>query len=463
MTASTAAADMCRELGLTALTEGRLTEAALLLRKALCLTPDSADAVLALGHCLYLQEQFTAALELYDGYLKSAPEVAAVWNNRGTALLALCRHREAAESYRWVVALEPSWHDSRVALATCYQALGDLVLAEEVCDEVLSVLPDHAEAHWNRALLLLLTGRYAEGWREYEWRWQKRGFTSPHREFPQSLWQGESLAGHTILIHAEQGYGDTLQFCRFVPLVVARGGRVIFECQKPLVPLLQAVFPQVTTLAMGEPLPHFDRHVPLLSLAGLFATTLAHIPGHVPHLVAPEERLPVWRSVVVPNDCLKVGICWAGKAYPDPLRSCPVEQLAPLADIPGISWYSVQAGWQGELPFAMTDLTGRIADFADTAALLAQLDLVVTIDTALAHLAGAMGKSTLVMLPFAADWRWLTDRDGSPWYPSLRLFRQKHTGVWCDVVENVRAELAAMPKGFSKTSDVNRAGVHGKS
>lgn len=426
------------ELGRSLLDAGKVSEAALIFKKTLLLDPLAVDAALALGHCLYQQAAYDEAVALYDRLLAEKPHHAALWNNRGTALLALCRHDEAAASYRRAVTLEPHWHDSWIALATCCQALAEYVLAEEICIAVIAAVPEHAEAHWNRALLLLLKGEYSVGWREYEWRWQKRGFTSPRRDFAQPRWQGESLVGKTILIHAEQGFGDTLQFCRYVPLVATLGGRVIFECQSPLVTLMKGLAGQVTVVAMGEPLPDFDLQIPLLSLAGLFATTVDTVPAAVPYLDIPPERQQHWQRLVAGDDGFKVGICWAGKTYPDPLRSCPVAAVQELAGIAGVSWYSLQVGWQQPLPFAMTDVTGAITDFADTAALIAQLDLVISIDTATAHLAGALAVPTLVMLPYAADWRWLTAQNYSPWYPTVQLIRQKSFGDWQSVIKRIQ-------------------------
>jgi hypothetical protein len=429
------------ELGMTLLQADKVSEAAFQFRKALSLEPGFADASLCLGHCLHLLRKFDEAVEVYDRAIHISPEIVTVWNNRGNALLELCRYDQAAESYSQALELAPGLHDARVALATCYQAQGQFAKALTACDTVLKADPENAEAHWNRALLLLLNGNYHEGWQEYEWRWRKRNFTSPRRNFPRPLWRGEPLAGRTILIHAEQGFGDTLQFCRYVPLVAAHGARVIFECHPPLAPLMRMLEGVASVVPMGEPLPPFDLHVPLLSLPMIFDTTVGTIPNQVPYLAPPVDRLSFWRGLVPDEGRMKVGLCWAGKSYPDPGRSCTAALLASLAAVAGISWYSLQIGWQEELPLQMTDCTGHIRDFGNTAALIAQLDLVITVDTAVAHLAGALGKPTWVMLPYAPDWRWLLGRNDSPWYPATRLFRQTVPGDWEDVMRRIVCAL----------------------
>ena len=442
-------ADSIHELGLSLLQAGRLREAAFQFRKALAMAPDLADAGLCLGHCLHLQGNYAEALNVYDRLLLRWPDLVAAWSNRGNALMELSRFEDAASSYARALEQAPGLYDVRVALATSYQALGKLDEAMAACNQVLACAPEHAEAHWNRALLLLLSGEYREGWREYEWRWQKRNFTSPRRDFPQSLWQGEPIAGKTILIHAEQGFGDTLQFSRYVPLVAKLGAQVFFECQLPLVSLMANLPGDICVVAAGEALPPFDSHIPLLSVVGLFNTSVDHIPGVVPYLQPSADRLPYWHNLLagedrpapIQSEVLKIGLCWAGKSYPDPLRSCPEGVLASLAKIAGISWFSLQTGWDMPLPLPMTDLTGHIRDFGDSAALISQLDLVITIDTAVAHLAGGLDKPTWLMLPYAADWRWLTARDYSPWYPSMRLFRQPRPGAWGDVIERVAEAL----------------------
>lgn len=425
------------ELGIGLLRVGKIQEAAFQFRKARAITPDYTDASLCLGHCLHLQGKYDDALVVYQELLKRSPDLVAAWSNQGNTLMELCRFDEAVASYCHALEKEPGLHDIRVALATCYQALGKLDDALHACNSVLALAPEHAEAHWNRALLLLLNGDYEEGWREYEWRWRKRNFTSPQRNYAQPLWQGESLAGKTILIHAEQGFGDTLQFCRYVPLVVSLGARVIFECHPPLVPLMKSLAEGLSVVELGEPLPPFDLHLPLMSLAMIFDTAVETIPCGVPYVSPPMDRLYFWRSQIVDKNCLKIGLCWAGKRYPDPGRSCPADLLAPLAELEGVLLYSLQLGWKGELPLPLVDCTSQIRDFGDTAALISQLDMVITVDTAVAHLAGALGKPTWVMLPYAPDWRWLSGRDDSPWYPTMRLFRQTETGAWRDVVKRV--------------------------
>lgn len=430
-------------LGRSLLDAGRMRSAALQFRKALGLEPELVDAGLGLGHCLHLLGEHAEALALYERLLETFPGSAALWNNRGTLLLDLGKFPEAAESFSRALVVDPLLHDARVALATCHQALGQVDQALATCEMVLANAPEHAEAHWNRGLLLLLKGEYREGWREYEWRWRKRGFTSPVRNFSQPMWRGEPAAGKTILIHAEQGFGDTLQFCRYVPLVAQRGMRVILECHPPLAPLMEVLSGVSEVVPMGAPLPDFDLHLPLLSLPLMFDTTLANVPAIIPYLAAPDNRRPIFSDVFRENQGLRVGICWAGKGYPDPRRSCPVELLAPLAEISGPEWYSLQVGWQGPLPFPMHDLTGRINDFADTAALMARLDLVISIDSAVAHLAGALAVPTWTLLPHAPDWRWLLEREGSPWYPSMKLFRQSASGDWQGVVDRLVGVLPA--------------------
>jgi hypothetical protein len=426
-------------LGMDLVGAGMVREAAFQFTKALALNPDFSDASLALGHCLHATGQFEAALEQYQRLLSANPRHMAAWNNRGITLLEMGHHDEAAGSFRRALEISPGFHDARVALATCYQALGRMEEALAACDGVLAVAPDHAEAHWNRSLLLLLKGDYPEGWREYEWRWKKRNFTSPRRDFQQPCWHGEPGAGKTILIHAEQGFGDTLQFCRYVPLVKALGARVVYECHPPLAALMKGLGPGVEVIAMGQPLPTFDLHVPLMSLPLVFGTTLDTVPATIPYLTPPEDRLPFWSSRIKDGSRMKAGLCWAGKSYPDPRRSCPVKLLAGLARLEGVSWYSLQAGWKAPLPLPMTDLTGLIRDFADTAALISQLDFVITIDTSVAHLSGALGKPTWVMLPHAPDWRWMLEREDSPWYPSMRLLRLKQPGAWHEVIQRVSA------------------------
>lgn len=428
-------------VGISLLQVGKTREALFQFQKALEIAPDFSDAALALGHCLHRLRKFEEALAVYYRLLSASPLLTAAWNNQAVVLLELCRYEEALASFTRALELDPVLYDARVALATCYQALGLVDQALSACNTVLAEVPEHAEAHWNKSLLLLLAGDYQQGWREYEWRWKKRNFTSPLRTFTQPRWHGEAVAGKTVLIHAEQGFGDTLQFCRYLPLVVQRGARVVFECHQPLVRLMKCLADSLDVVALGQQLPHFDLHVPLLSLPLIFGTTVETIPADIPYLRPPADQLYPWRDLLPDESRLKVGLCWAGKSYPDPGRSCPVEQLSSLAEIDDVLWYSLQVGWKNALPIPMNDITVNICDFADTAALISRLDLVITVDTAVAHLAGALGKPTWVLLPIAPDWRWMLERNDSPWYPSMRLFRSAASGGWLACVKEVACLL----------------------
>jgi len=420
-------------LGLNLLRMNLIPSASFHFRKALSFDPLFTDAALHLAHCLHLEKKFVSALEIYDQLISDSRQNAHILNNRGNTLLEMCRYQEAAGSFEQALA--------RVALATCYQAMGLIEEALAACDAVLAAAPDNAEAHWNRALLLLLRGDYQAGWKEYEWRWQKRNFTSPRRDFQQPRWNGEPAQGKTILVHAEQGFGDTLQFCRYLPLLTDRGARVIFECHPPLVSLLRSIDSRIVVLGQGNPLPSFDLHLPLLSLPMIFDTSLKTIPVNIPYLKSSADISDF--SYLFDTHKFKIGICWAGKSYPDPGRSCPAELLAPLGELDGIAWYSLQTQGKEIPPFPMTDLEPVIKDFNDTAMLMEHLDLVITVDTAVAHLAGAMGKPAWIMLPYAPDWRWMMERNDSPWYPSMRLFRQPKSGFWYDVIKEVASVLSS--------------------
>jgi len=397
---------------------------------------------------LHNLERYEEAIACYQAAIRIAPHMGEVHNNLGNSLMAFCRFYEAADSFSEATRLLPSSPVPLTARATALQALGLIKEAKADCREALKMAPDFAQAHWNLALNLLLQGHYSEGWQEYEWRWLRTDFTSPRRHSDIPQWDGSALHGRTILLHAEQGFGDAIQFVRYAPLVAQRGGSVVLECHPQLVSLFQGVEGVQAVIPFGTPLPKSSYQVPLLSLLHIFNTTLENIPSKVPYLSPPTDYREKWISLIPNNrSALRIGLVWAGKSYPDPLRSCRLAELAPLATTHNVIFYSLQLGAGSEQvcspaeEMTLIDLTGQIHDFADTAALIEQLDLVVSIDTAVGHLAGALGKPVHLMLPFAPDWRWLLERSDSPWYPSMRIFRQKQPGNWGETIITMRNAL----------------------
>jgi tetratricopeptide (TPR) repeat protein len=322
--------------------------------------------------------------------------------------------------------------------------------ALESFDRALALKPDLAEAHWNKALLLLELGDFARGLPEYEWRWRRESELKP-RDFTQPAWRGEELGGRTILLHSEQGFGDSIQLLRYVPMVAAKGGRVVLEIPDSLMPLVGRRDGVVAMVKPGAPLPPFDLHCPLMSLPLAFGTTLATVPAQVPYLQVPVERAADWRDRLPGTGRPRVGLVWSGKPTHknDHNRSIALHRLAPLLSLSGIDFVSLQREYREADMAALAAsrnlrrLDAALADFADTAAVVEAVDLVITVDTAVAHLAGALGKPVWILVSSIQDWRWLLQREDSPWYPTARLFRQPEIGDWDSVIGRLARELAA--------------------
>jgi Glycosyltransferase family 9 (heptosyltransferase) len=302
-------------------------------------------------------------------------------------------------------------------------------------------------------LLRLLTGDFAGGWPQYEWRWKTHPLAAAKRDFAQPLWRGvEPIAGKTILIHSEQGFGDAIQFCRYVPLLAARGARVILEVERPLLGLMRELAGVAMVVAKGDALPDCDLQCPLLSLPLAFGTQIETIPSQTPYLAAPVPAASSWSArlgpKLGPNPRPRIGLAWSGRPTyrNDHIRSISLHALLPLLDVDA-TFVSLQKDVRSEdvaLLQQRRDILhfgDALADFSDTAALISQLDLVISADTAVAHLAGALARPVWILLPFVPDWRWLLDRDDSPWYPTARLFRQSQARKWGEVVETIRAAL----------------------
>lgn len=369
------------------------------------------------------------------------------------ALEALGRPGEALAELAAAAAAAPTIPHYPFNRGNLLQRQGDFAGAEAAYRTALALDPGMVAAHWNLGLLLLRNGRLAEAWPEYEWRWRRPGTPVHYHIHP--AWKGEEFSGRTLLLYAEQGLGDAIQFSRYLPLVAGRGGRVVLECPPELVRLFSASFPQISILPKGTPLPPFDLQASLPSLPAIFATTLETIPATIPYLIVPStaEAEAVLSEA---GGCLTVGLVWA--CSPTALssdRTIGLAPLAPLLGIPGVRFYSLQVGPAAreltEGRHNILDLSPSLRDFADTAAMVSQLDLIISVDTAVVHLAGALARPVWVPLPYPADWRWLRERTDSPWYPTITLFRQTQAGGWSPVVAALAERLASLVKTASST------------
>jgi hypothetical protein len=437
------------ELGLKHYRAGNLVEAENVFRAILARDANDAEALHLLGVIAIDAHQPVAAVELIRRAIAIRPDVAAYHSNLGSALRDAGQLDEAAESCRRAIAINPNHAKAHFNLGQTMRDLDRIDEAIALFEQAVALDPNYARAHYALGMMLLLKGNLARGFREYEWRWQRDNFRSPRRDFPQPQWDGSPLPGKTILLHAEQGMGDAIQLVRYAPLVAPRVGRVIVECHAPLVRSFNRVAGVSEVIAAGESLPPFDIHLPMLSLPLVMGTSsIEQIPHEVPYLHATDHDVAAWRQRL--DDLrgrYKVGIMWAGNPRHqfDHLRSIPLETLAPLASMKDVVLISLQKDrppGAGSQTFELIDRTSELRDFADTAALIANLDLVISVDTSVAHLAGAMGEPVWTLLARAPDWRWMLDRDDSPWYPTMRLFRQRAGGDWDEVIARVAAALS---------------------
>jgi tetratricopeptide (TPR) repeat protein len=428
--------------------------------QALDVRPGDGDALINRGNALRNLNRPAEALLSYDRALGLRPDHAGTHYNRGNALLDLKRPAESLASFDRALAIDPLYVDALNNRAGALRALRRPAEALASFDRALAIAPDDAETHLNRACARLLLGDFERGLAEYEWRWKTPHAARFRRDFAQPLWLGEvALEGRTILLHAEQGLGDAIQFVRFAPLVAARAGKVVLEVQTPLKSLLCGLEGVSLVVGKGESLPAFDCHCPLASLPLAFKTTLATIPANVPYLSATPDRVGKWRERLPQSPLPRVGIAWAGNpAFKgDRDRSIGLPRLQPLLSAPGVEFFSLQKDLRPGDREALRDhpavihLGDAIEDFSDTAAIVSLLDLVISSDTSIVHLAGAMGKPVWILLQCAADWRWLVERADSPWYPTARLFRQPVIDDWESVLRQVEAELATLPKGPARS------------
>jgi len=440
-------AEAHNSLGLTLRRQQKLTQARAHYERALALKPDYADAWSNLGVLLRLMDELDASEQCLAKALALRPENAGILDNLGNTLRDQGRLEESAALHQQAIAAQPKFAHAHNNLGYTLRKLGRLREARASFLQAQALDARSPDIRWNLCLLDLLEGNFVAGWRGYEVR-QERNESRP-RQFAQPQWRGERLDGARILLHAEQGLGDSLQFLRYVPMVIAAGGRVILNVPATL-RRLAAELPGVETVTVGdEPLPAFTWHCPLMSLPLAFRTEPDSIPGHVPYLKTPDEALEAADRLTWAAGDVRVGLVWSGnpKCAEDRMRSLRLADFEPLLAVNGVRFYSLQvgaaAGQLGSMPTGVTDLRSAIHDFADTAALVEHMDLVIAVDTSVAHLAGALARPTWLLLPFAPDWRWLLRREDSPWYPTMRLFRQPRFGDWAAVVERVRDELAA--------------------
>ena len=462
---------------------GRLGDAQTAYREALSLDPDNAEALHLLGVLANQVGDNEAAVTLIERAIQRDRTHADYHTNLGVALAALDRGDEAEAAYRRALDLDPCHGDALANLGRLMEEAGRSEQAVTMLRQALAVRPDDPEIHNDLAVVLVATNRLAEaiphyrrslalnpadpethfnlsrallqsgefvaGWAEAEWRWQTKYLAGRRRTFEQPQWDGTALEGRRLLLYAEQGVGDTIHYVRFVQQAACCDGHIILECHPALVRLLSTIPGVEQVVGAGDPLPEFDLHLPIMSLPYVFGIDAHALPRPVPYLAAPAPRhaaLDLSRTAG-----RKVGIVWSGDVNrrKNERRSCPIDVLAALFDVPGIEFYSLQVGPpEADLSAyadagRVHDLAPALSDFADTASVIAQLDIVISVDTSVAHLSGALGRPSWILLSYAPDWRWSSTTSECLWYPSARLFRQSEPGGWDAVVAKVRDELAA--------------------
>lgn len=432
---------------------GRSEEALSSHDRAIALSP-GAEAYNNRGTALAELGRFDDALDSYAAALAVRPDHAIAHKNRAAALAALGRLDDALASCDRAIALRPDYAEAHADRAAALLCLGRVEDALRASDQAIALKPDAVEAQFSKGVCHLALGDFQPGWEGFEWRWKSR-FGPPHPKLPGAHWRGETVVdGKTVLVVAEQGSGDSLQFCRYLPML-ARRAKVILAMPRSLARLMARLPGIERVVSADDPLPPFDVWVPIMTLPMAFGTTLDTIPAAIPYLTADTERTAMWRGRLGDFPGRKIGLVWAGSPFSklpraqamDRRRSITLADYAPLAALPGLCLVSLQKGEAGGQPrphgMTLHDWTEELTDFADTAALIEALDLVISVDTSVVHLAGALGKKVWVLNRFDQCWRWLRDRTDSPWYPTARLFRQPAPGDWASVINDVAAALTA--------------------
>lgn len=425
-------------------------------RSALALSPTDIVALNHLGMSLQKQGKFEEASEYLEKVATAPASRDDEWFNRGLAMSSLYHIEEAERSYREALKLKPDSIPAKLNLGVMVGLQGKTHEAVALFEQVTKAAPTFETGILHHGVALLLSGQFEQGWKQYQSRWKVPSHHEPQRPFVEPLWRDQSVRGKTILVYREQGFGDTIHFCRYVPLIKQRGAKVILEVQPELVSLLKSLECADEIIEYGSTLPHFDLQVPLLDLPLVFNTTLSNIPAKVPYLKADPQKVEAWAARLKEMEAdrkpaLRVGIAWAGSpTHPhDRGRSIKLADFAPLVKEAGdrVHFVSLQKGAGSDQaahpPEGMwfDDPTADLRDFDDTAALIMNLDLLISVDTSVVHLAGALARPVWTLLPVGPDWRWLEHREDSPWYPTMRLFRQKKLKSWPDVMERVASEL----------------------
>ncbi len=456
-------AESHNNLGNAFLESGDLSLAIHHLEIAVQTNPNRPEFHTNLGIAYEKFQRISESIAAHQRAIELKPDFAAAYTNLGTVFEKSDRLDEALAAHQRAIELQPNYADAHNNLSVTYRQLGRINDSITSARRAIALAPNHAEAHLNLAVALLVTGQFDEGWVEYEWRWKCKGFQTRPSPFPQPTWDGSDPHGKTILLHAEQGLGDTIQFIRFAPLLAARGARLTLGCPAPIKTLMQTVPEIEQVIVEGEKTPPFDLQASLLSLPRIIGTTPDTIPAKIPYLTADPQKISQWRTRLRADSPLSslsspftVGLVWAGRPEHrfDHRRSIPLQTFAPIfqsfatSSSKKIAFFSLQFGDASKqlqiANFPITDLTADIHDFTDTAAAVCALDLVLTVDTSIAHLAGALGRPVWTLLPFAPDFRWLLDRTDSQWYPTMRLFRQQKFNDWAAVIKSVANELAVV-------------------